>query len=100
MQKQFHYWMVINNYFKYHHIVDDHNACYQFPFSIEKNLRNALEANLVCAFLLHVTEVNTYLAYIEFFQGFKFLYWSFEICWNMNSLTIFMFPKTLCQKQM
>ncbi len=61
-QKTFAYSEVINNHYKYRHLVDDHNAKRHSPISLEKVWGTKWWLNQVFAFLLAVTEVNIMLA--------------------------------------
>ena len=53
---------VVHNHFQYHHAVDDHNAKWHSPISIEVVWATKRRPNRVFCFLLSVTEVNCFLA--------------------------------------
>lgn len=65
----FNYPEVINNHYKYRHLVDDHNSKRHQPISLEVTWATSRWECRVFAFLLAVTEVNIFLADNFFFNG-------------------------------
>ena len=62
MSKRFKFPEVVHNHFQYHHVVDDHNAKWHSPISIEVVWATKWWPNRVFSFLLSITEVNCFLA--------------------------------------
>ena len=63
MTKLFKYLEVVHNHFQYHRAVDDHNAKWHSPISIEVVWATKWWwPNRVFCFLLLITEVNCFLA--------------------------------------
>ena len=70
MMKLFKYLEVVHNHIQYHHAVDDHNAKWHSPISIEIVWATKQWPNRVFCFLLSITEVNCFLAE-SYFTGRK-----------------------------
>ena len=75
------------NHFDYRHIVDDHNNLRHQTPSIEETWRTHRWANRVFAFLLAVTEINCYLAFIFFVwngeERLKLQEFRSELAWEL-----------------
>ena len=65
---KFRYSEVIHNHYKYRHLVDDHNAKRHAPISLEMTWATKTWTHRVFAFLLAITEVNTFLSE-RYFNG-------------------------------
>ena len=62
MLKLFKYLEVVHNHFQYRHALDDHNAKWHSPISIEVVWATKQWPNRVFCFLLSITEANCFLA--------------------------------------
>ena len=70
MMKLFKYPEVVHNHFQYCHAVDNHNAKWHSPISMEVVWATKQWPNRVFCFLLSITEVNYFLAE-SYFTGRK-----------------------------
>jgi hypothetical protein len=68
-EKSFQYPEVVYNHYCYRHVIDDHNAKWHSPISLEVTWATKWWPHRVFTFLLGVTEVNVMLASV-FFAGF------------------------------
>jgi hypothetical protein len=59
---------VINNHYKFGHLVDEHNAKQHSPISLEVVWATKIWANMVFSFLLAITEMNWMLGFQYFYK--------------------------------
>ena len=59
---------MIDNHYKFRHLVDDHNAKWHSPKSLEVVLATKIWANRAFAFLLAITEMNCMLGFQYFYK--------------------------------
>ena len=66
-QSTFKYPELFHNHFQYRHAVDDHNNRRQSPISVERTWSTKWWPHRIFAFLLAITEINVFKAWIECF---------------------------------